>query len=87
MPLAPITQVLVVGVAIRFAAALVNLIHWLQVFGAERMTLPSRFYLWALHEFPQTIVGVVSVVFVEGLYRVWRNLRRVRITLEGAPIS
>jgi len=87
LPLSPITQVLVIGVAIRLAAALLNLIHWLQVFGADHTTLPTRFYVWALHEFPQTIVYVVSIVFVEGLYRVWRNLRRVKVALEGAAIS
>jgi hypothetical protein len=102
VPLSLITRILVAGLALRLAADLIDLVLWLQPYfepwGSLRgLSAPSisdlfrysyfsKLTVWALHEFPQTVVYVVDIIFVEGLYRVWRNLRRVRQSLqESAP--
>jgi hypothetical protein len=88
-----ITRILIAGLALRLASDLLELILDLQRLGGavfdpfgtgspmqalfDNSALVRRVAIWALHEFPQTIVYVVDIIFVEGLYRVWRNVRRV----------
>jgi hypothetical protein len=101
--LSPITRLMMFAVGLRFASDLLELyrligiygpVAWPSLFGSvglfgifgSRLSLTPP-VVWALHEFPQTIVYVVDIIFLEGAFRVWRNLKRVRLALEAGAAA
>ena len=82
-----VTWVLVAAIALRLISDFVSLqVATLQaVVDASAHTRPwpivRALVIWSFHEIPQTLVYFVDVVMVEGLYRVWRNLRRLQPVL------
>jgi hypothetical protein len=91
LPLWGVTQFLMGVLAMRFAGDLLalwrlaSLVERLRETG-ERLQW-SLAAEWALHTLPQTFIYVVMIIMVEGLHRVWRNLRRLRTLREGAQSS
>ena len=82
-----VTWLLIAALAIRLLAAIFRLdsdigglLALNDVFyhpGVGRSS--ARVLGWALNEFPQIAINMVDVIWVQGLYEVWRRLRAARL--------
>ena len=86
-----VTWVLVAAVVVRLISALFRLGADLNEVAAIPVgpyfpnvapTAMARVAAWALHELPQTLIYIVDIMVVQGLYTVWFRLRRSRLKME-----
>ena len=83
-----VTWVLVAALTIRFVAAIFRLgadlhaiatIPVVPLLRNDAPELMQRVVAWALGEFPQILIYIVEIIMVQGLYEIWRRLRRMRL--------